>query len=91
MEFRSDDGARRTERRVFRVRARENPQVNGYWICDIGRYSHPSGRRDRSRFVLMNKDAKTTRLSWDKALIILTEKIQGLRPAREGRPIGSPP
>lgn len=30
------------ERRVFRVRAGENPAVNGHWICDLGR----AGRRD---------------------------------------------
>jgi NADH-quinone oxidoreductase subunit G len=66
------------ERRIFRVRARENAAVNGHWICDIGRYGHPYWTENRSRFVLMNKDAKTTRLSWDKALIILSEKIKGL-------------
>ncbi len=30
------------ERRVFRVRAAENPAVNGWWMCDLGR----AGRRD---------------------------------------------
>jgi len=29
------------ERRIFRIRAGENPAVNGWWICDLGR----SGRR----------------------------------------------
>jgi NADH-quinone oxidoreductase subunit G len=34
----------------------------------------------------MNKDAKTTRLSWDKVLIILSEKIKGLiRRGKGGR------
>ncbi|HOW86942.1 MAG TPA: 2Fe-2S iron-sulfur cluster-binding protein [Candidatus Aminicenantes bacterium] len=30
------------ERRVYRIAARENPAVNGFWMCDLGR----EGRRD---------------------------------------------
>ncbi len=29
---------RRSQKRVFRVVPAENPAVNGYWICDVGRY-----------------------------------------------------
>jgi len=76
------------ERRIFRVRARENASVNGHWICDIGRYGHPYWTENRSRFVLMNNDAKTTRLSWDRALIILSEKIKGLGLRGKGGRLG---
>ncbi|HSA95354.1 MAG TPA: 2Fe-2S iron-sulfur cluster-binding protein [Acidobacteriota bacterium] len=30
------------DKRVYRITARENPAVNGFWICDLGR----AGRRD---------------------------------------------
>ena len=88
IEFRLTTEHAVTERRICRVRARENASVNGHWICDIGRYSHPYWTENRSRFVLMNKDAKTTRLSWDRALIILTEKIKGLGLRGKGGRLG---
>ncbi len=30
------------ERRIYRVRPRENPEVNGFWMCDLGRYGYKS-------------------------------------------------
>jgi len=36
----------------------------------------------------MNKEAKTTRISWDKALIILSEKIKGLSRRGKGGRLG---
>jgi NADH-quinone oxidoreductase subunit G len=30
------------DRRVHRLKPRPNPEVNGFWICDEGRYSYPS-------------------------------------------------
>jgi NADH-quinone oxidoreductase subunit G len=88
LEFRPGSERSGEETRVFRVRARENPEVNGPWICDIGRYAYPKGMEDRCRRVLMTGDRKVTRLSWDKALIMLTEKVRGLRAAGRGGRIG---
>ncbi len=86
LEFRSGSERSGEGTRVFRVRARENPEVNGYWICDIGRYAYPKGSEDRSLRVLMMKDRNVTELSWDRALIMLSEKVRGLRRAgRAGR------
>lgn len=88
IEFRRMTEDAVAEPRIFRVRARENVSVNGHWICDIGRYGHPYWTENRSRFVLMNKVAKTTRLSWDRALIILSEKIKGLGLRGKGGRLG---
>ncbi|MCK7484022.1 MAG: hypothetical protein M0C28_48850 [Candidatus Moduliflexus flocculans] len=41
------------ERRVFRVRAAENPAVNGWWMCDLGR----AGRRDADEGRARSSDA----------------------------------
>lgn len=30
------------ERMIFRIRPRENPEVNGFWMCDLGRYGYKS-------------------------------------------------
>ena len=27
--------------RIYRIRPRENPEVNQWWICDLGRYAYP--------------------------------------------------
>jgi NADH-quinone oxidoreductase subunit G len=86
LEFRSGSERSGEGIRVFRVRARENPEVNGHWICDVGRYAYPRGTEDRHRRVLMMKGRTATELSWDKALIVLAEKVRGLRRAgRSGR------
>jgi NADH-quinone oxidoreductase subunit G len=65
--------------RVYRIRARENADVNFSWICDIGRYGYAeldSGRQDR---LLQKKGGRDSEWSWDKALIFLGEKIRGLQ------------
>lgn len=88
IEFQQKEDHAVPEQRVFRVRARENSAVNGYWICNLGRHCHAYWTENRSRYVLMNKEAKTTRISWDKALIILTEKIKGLSRRGKGGRLG---
>jgi NADH-quinone oxidoreductase subunit G len=65
-------------RRVYRVRARQNPDVNFHWICDYGRYGYAyldEGREDR---LVWKKGDTETRLSWDKAAQILIEKVRSL-------------
>lgn len=88
LEFRSGSERSGAGTKVFRIRARENPEVNGYWICDIGRYAYPKGAEERNGQVRMIKDRSVTALSWDKALIMLSEKIRGLRRAGRDRRIG---
>jgi NADH-quinone oxidoreductase subunit G len=62
-------------RRVFRIRAGENPAVNGFWMCDLGR----AARRDidEGRLVkVVNKDAPSQSLSWQKAVAGLAARIR---------------
>jgi NADH-quinone oxidoreductase subunit G len=64
--------------RVYRIRARENPDVNQFWICDFGRYHYSyldQGRQDK---ILLKKEGRDTELSWEKTLLIITEKIKSL-------------
>jgi len=74
--------------RVYRVRARQNPDVNFHWICDYGRYGYAyldEGREDR---FVWKKGERETRLSWDKAAQILTEKVRTLVHLRKNSRIG---
>jgi NADH-quinone oxidoreductase subunit G len=64
--------------RVFRIRARENPDVNFRWICDFGRYGYAHLDANRQDRILKKKGGRDTEWSWDKALIFLSDKIQGL-------------
>ncbi|OGD27163.1 MAG: hypothetical protein A2V57_03150 [Candidatus Aminicenantes bacterium RBG_19FT_COMBO_65_30] len=65
------------ERRVFRIRAGENPAVNGYWICDFGR----AGRRDidegRQERVIKSASPESE-LSWQKALADVMARIRSV-------------
>ncbi|MGB7296206.1 MAG: 2Fe-2S iron-sulfur cluster-binding protein, partial [Candidatus Aminicenantales bacterium] len=65
-------------RRVYRIRARENPEVNSFWICDFGRYGYPALDQGRQESLIWKKEGRDTALSWAKVLQILTEKIRSL-------------
>lgn len=65
------------QRKVFRIRAGENPAVNGTWICDFGR----DGRRDideRRHVQVMKNAAPEEELSWQKALADVTARIRAV-------------
>lgn len=65
-------------RRVYRVRARLNPEINSHWICDYGRYGYAYLDENRQDGLVWKKGSRETRLSWDKIAQILMEKIRSL-------------
>jgi NADH-quinone oxidoreductase subunit G len=73
------------ERRVFRIRARENPAVNGHWICDLGR----AGRSDIDEFRrtrVTRRGAAGEEISWQRAAAELADRLREIpRPDREAR------
>ena len=76
---------KRGEKRVYRVTAGENPAVNGFWICDIGR----DGRHsiDEGRHVpVLRKGAPAEGLSWPQALADVAAAIRSVPgPERSSR------
>jgi NADH-quinone oxidoreductase subunit G len=72
-------------RRLFRIRPRENPDVNGYWICDIGRYAYlaelTENRRTQAALVRYGEE---TPLSMTEALGRMAAALKAAD--REGRP-----
>jgi NADH-quinone oxidoreductase subunit G len=65
------------QRKIFRIKAGENPSVNGSWICDFGR----AGRRDideRRQVRVMKDAAPEEELSWQKALADVTARIRAV-------------
>lgn len=66
-----------TAKRVYRVNARNNPQVNSYWICDLGRYGYEYLNRERQKTISgPNKDRDFT---WEEILSDFSERLNRLR------------
>ncbi len=64
--------------RVARLKPRYNPAVNGFWICDEGRYGYKSLDTDRLGKVLRQTPTKVE-LAWEVAVSEVTSKLaQGL-------------
>lgn len=56
-------------KQVFRVNPRENPDVNGYFMCDIGRYGfHRYEDIERIRSPLIRSDNEFKEIGWEGAL-----------------------
>jgi len=66
-------------KRVFRFRPRPNPDVNQYWMCDIGRAAYAAADEERHEAAFMPRSGRDLRLSWDKAFILISEKIKASR------------
>ena len=65
------------ERRVYRITAGEDPAVNGFWICDLGR----SGRRDideRRHHRLLKRGEPAPGLIWPQAVAEIAARIRAL-------------
>jgi NADH-quinone oxidoreductase subunit G len=59
--------------RVMRLRPRPNPEVNGHWMCDEGRYGHRWHDEDRIRFASVRLEGRAQaevllQRAWDAAL-----------------------
>jgi NADH-quinone oxidoreductase subunit G len=74
--------------RVYRVRARLNPDVNSHWICDVGRYGYAYLDENRENRLVWKKGERETLLSWEKASQILSEKLRSLLLLRRSSRVG---
>lgn len=57
------------DRRVHRLKPRWNPEVNGFWICDEGRYAYRAiDAPDRLKVPALRREGGLRRASWPEAL-----------------------
>lgn len=70
-------------RRVYRIRGRQNAEVNAHWICDFGRYGYGRLDQGRQEALVWKKEGRDTVLSWAKFLPIVAEKIRALMDSKK--------
>jgi NADH-quinone oxidoreductase subunit G len=63
--------------RLVRITPRFNPDVNGYWMCDIGRFDYHwiEGDERLHRPLVMNAAGLQEPVSWSQALATLAERV----------------
>ncbi len=65
-------------KRVYRIKARENPEINSFWICDIGRYGYSYLNESRLLKISLNNSNHRKCITWENILYLLSEKIKKL-------------
>ncbi|MFQ6070580.1 MAG: 2Fe-2S iron-sulfur cluster-binding protein [Candidatus Aminicenantales bacterium] len=66
------------KKRVYRIQARENQEVNGYWICDLGRFGYSCLNRPASEGITLNLNHKKRAAGEEEALGLVVEKVKRL-------------
>jgi NADH-quinone oxidoreductase subunit G len=74
-------------KRVYRIKARENPEVNGFWVCDRGRYGYSYLDEGRADQIILNKIEGENVLTWENISEYLGEKIKRLSSAKKASEI----
>jgi NADH-quinone oxidoreductase subunit G len=71
------------QRRVYRFVPAENPDVNGYWICDFGRYGYHDIEDNRWNVIAVNRGGppEGKAPNWDNILKGLAAEIRVLADA----------
>jgi len=64
------------QKRVYRIRARENTEVNSQWICDLGRYGYAYLDEERTSQIIKKAESKGEDLSWEKSLLFIADMIK---------------
>lgn len=65
-------------KRVYRIKSRENQEVNGFWICDLGRYGYSYIDEGRLNQIVENVNHPLSELNLEKILLFFAKKIKRL-------------
>ena len=68
---------------VFRLKPRDNPEVNKWWMCDLGRLTYKTLNQRESRLgnPLGKTDDRLQEISWEEAFNAISGKIKELQPS----------
>ena len=70
--------------RVMRLKPRLNPDVNDYWMCDVGRYDYHFVDENR----ILSPQHKEELVSWTQAIETMAKIIQPLKDSKSMDKIG---
>ena len=62
-------------KRIYRIKARENAEINKFWICDLGRYGYSYMNENRLDRILTREDIILNR---ENAITSLAEELKTL-------------
>lgn len=62
-------------KKVYRIKARENPDINGQWICDVGRYGYSHINEDRLSRIISNNHGNRKGLNWDNISFLIAKRL----------------
>lgn len=65
-------------RRVFRIKARPNTEVNGHWICDVGRYTYAFLDSGRQQHIVVKAAGRGVEPIWDSVIRYLAAQLTSL-------------
>lgn len=77
------------DRRVYRFRPRFNPEVNGHWMCDIGRYGYRTiDSADRISEPLLREGKRLTPVGWKRIIKRAAYRIKEALDAHGAESVG---
>jgi len=67
------------QRRVHRLKPRFHKEVNGYWICDEGRYGYRAiDAAERLRVPAVRRDGKMQAAGWNEAIAAVADALKAV-------------
>ncbi|MFP4082603.1 MAG: 2Fe-2S iron-sulfur cluster-binding protein [Candidatus Aminicenantes bacterium] len=71
-------------KRVYRIKPRENHHVNGFWICDRGRYGYPYIDQNRLDQITVSNSAPSENLTWENIIPLISQRLKRLYHMKRG-------
>jgi NADH-quinone oxidoreductase subunit G len=73
-------------KRVYRIRTRENQMINGFWICDKGRYEYAYLDQDRQEKIVVHNSFDSG--LWEEITFFLAAQLRRLFKMKRSNRIG---
>jgi NADH-quinone oxidoreductase subunit G len=65
-------------KKVYRIQANTNQEVNGFWICDLGRYGYSYLNENRLDRIIVNRKEWHLEPVWNDIMKFLAQKLKRL-------------
>ena len=64
--------------KVYRIQSRENQEVNGFWICDMGRYGYSYLNENRLDKIVINNKEWNIQPTWEDVSNFINQQLKKL-------------